>query len=173
MPGATRTQFNDSNILVGSNLLLQRPRELEPIMKSPFLDTKTQIIKILSKERSREGLFKDHVQHRFHSIFVKRSTSEKTREIILESETLSEKKTRSFLKELNKDFDQLSKEEVLEICAQIPPIQDHWTFIVYKRYLISIGSQKRNNQRRNIYLRSKKIELGQNSRVFRLKKIVV
>jgi predicted transport protein len=152
---------------VADNLLLKRTPDFEPKKLIDFVENRNQRHVILPKKRLRNNILKNHVDARFKKNYVDQSTNEKTRKIILESEELAEKKSYKFLKEMNKCFDQLSKNEILEITSQIKLLtSNNWTYFCYKKDFISIAPKNR-----KIYLRSKKREMGPGSRVFIIKDI--
>lgn len=152
---------------LNKNCLIATKHSLEPENPNelPFLSSKNKDVVIVSHARSRKNLFKSHVDGYFRSDFISHSTEEKTREIVLETEFLNGSKDLKFIEEMSSPFDQLSKDEVLEIISQMPIIQGRWTFIYYKDILIQIPPNVK-----KIYLPKAQI-LKDGSRVFRIKSI--
>lgn len=143
----------------------KQPCEIEPIID--FNDTKYPDIIILPYQRSRsnpsnliimDDLFEDEI--------LNSSTGEMTRKIILEPFTLAQAKSKGFLDEMNKDFSQLAKNEILEISSQIPLDKKEWMCFSYKKMLIRIGSNFR-----KIYATKKSTVIRKGSFVFRIKSI--
>ena len=131
----------------------------------PFLSSKNKDVVIVSHARSRKKLFKSHVDRDFQKDFIANSTEQKTREIVLETEFLNGSKPRNFLKEINKGFDQLSKDEILEIISQMPLAPRKWTYVYYKDNWIQVPPDFK-----KIYLMTAQY-LKDGSRVFRLNEI--